>query len=376
MNIAIYDTDHFETTYTLFQLLNIPGNKITLFVTENVAAALKEMPGMEQVSPQQWVILPQASYRNAVTVYRVCRHRNIAALYFSTIAHHHLFFAILCRLLPKTKTLLTIHDAHGFFKPRLRLEPRSIFRFIGIKALAGSVDVYSTLLGATKAYIQQVYKSRKNIVTIPGSFFDETSIRDNPPAQQTIIAIPGSVDKQRRDYTSLFTALSFWSQQEMELEVILLGGTGNKTSAEVVRQCKLFSSQKLQVTVYDSPFVSQQEYDRQLQRCDFMYAPLQPDFQGGSLLPETYGLTKSSGCFYDAIRFAKPLLLPAAIPVPDEMAAQTIVHDSAQALANFIANLTPTEKKAYKALAVQNARRFSLAAIRQRLAAEGLKGYV
>jgi hypothetical protein len=205
-----------------------------------------------------------------------------------------------------------------------------------------------------------VYKPSQPVLVIPGSFFDEQKAGVAPAGSAIVVAVPGSVDVQRRDYTELLTTLSILKQKDTSIEFVLLGTAREEKAKNVLRRLMCYATEHIRISVYEEPFIDQQEYDRQLKRCDFVYAPLQRIFNGDSRKPEIYGLTKSSGCFFDAVRFGKPLLLPGNIILPDELAPLSIVHHSAEELASFLATLKDTEKMAYREEGIHNAKRFGL----------------
>jgi hypothetical protein len=360
LKIGIYDTEHFETAYTLLMLFHTSDHDITLFVTKDVAANLQATMPAEQAAGYRWIILEKAALTQTVTLYRYCKKHGVGLLLFNTIAYHHLLFGLLCYLLHNTRTLLCIHDANSFFRPRLSFHARDILRYAGKKILAAAVDSYSTLLSTTQRYIDQVYMPSQPVLVIPGGFFDERKAGVAPAGPAIVVAVPGSVDVQRRDYTELLTALSILKQKNTSIEFVLLGTAREEEAKNVLRSLLCYATEHLRISVYDAPFVDQHEYDRQLKRCDFVYAPLQRTFKGDSRKPEIYGLTKSSGCFFDAVRFGKPLLLPGNIHLPDELVPLSIVHHSAEELASFLTALKETEKMAYREAAIHNAKRFDL----------------
>jgi hypothetical protein len=124
---------------------------------------------------------------------------------------------------------------------------------------------------------------------------------------------------------------------------------------------------RYKITTYEEAFVSQQEYERQLRRCDFIYAPLQTYFREESMMPETYGLTKSSVAFLMPYDLQSPCCFRQDISLPDEIAPQTLVHKSTLALAEFISSVGFEDKRRYQENAIRNARRFTLPAIRNKI---------
>ena len=55
MQLAIYESGHFETAYTLIRLFDLPGNHITIFADAQTAERLDELLG-EPKEKYRWVI--------------------------------------------------------------------------------------------------------------------------------------------------------------------------------------------------------------------------------------------------------------------------------------------------------------------------------
>ena len=364
MNIAIYDTEHFETTYTLTRIFDTGDIAITLFVTSDVALSLTTLLGTTH-SPLNWVIFEKHNVSNTTKIYNQCTKRKIDLLLLNTVSHHHFFFGILCLLLKKTRTILTIHDANSSFNPLLSFNFRTFLRFAGKKMLANAVSGYATPLSSTKEYICKNFTVQKRTVIFPGSFFCEGLRAPRRYDGKIKIVIPGSIDSRRRDYTQLYKIATSLKGQKNEFEFILLGGTKNKEGKEIANECKRHESENVKIKTYEGEFVSQEEYDFDLSDSDFVYAPLVKLFHKESTIPEQYGLTKSSGCFFDAVRFGKPILVPEYIFVPEELRAQCIPYKSIQGLSEFLTQLNDKKREDYTNSAIQNSRCFTLTKVRK-----------
>ena len=369
MKIAIYDSEHFETTYTVIRALSFSSNQVSLFVTEEVASSLKELLSAEESLSMDWIILQRANIQNSAIIYRYCCKKGIEILWLSTVSYHHLLFGTLSLLLRKTKTVITIHDANSFFRPDVAPSTRSMIRYAGKKLLNTSVDGFSTLLTSTKKYIEDNFRPAIPIGCVPGSFYTGSKISSLPDVTSLVIVIPGSFDPKRRNYNLLFALAEKWNSPGRKLEIVLLGGAKDAEASAILHQLRDLSTPTITFTVYEQAHISQLEYDRQLSRCDFVYAPLQKMFLEESAVPEQYGITKSSGCFFDAIRFGKPLLLPETIFLPGEIAPQTIVHPSTSEMAFFLHNLTQEELNRIHTTAINNSKRFTLDTISKQLTA-------
>src|SRR6266540_4432714 len=110
MQIVIYDTEHFETTYALIRIFDTPQNNITIFTTVEMSILLKQMLS-EKAGCYSWMIKDKRSY--TFDLYKYCRRKKASHLFLNTVSYHHIFFAILCFFLRQTKSILTIHAANS-----------------------------------------------------------------------------------------------------------------------------------------------------------------------------------------------------------------------------------------------------------------------
>jgi len=363
MNVGIYDTEHFETTYTLIRLLDNGKNKIAIFIVADLAPALKKMLKNEGIE-YEWHFLQQNKFNNSGIVYKYCNRNHIDLLFLNTISQHHLLFGLLSIFLRKTKTVLTIHDSNSFFRPQLKIGLCSFLRYAGKKLLVKKMTRFATLLVSTKVYIQQTFKPKQDIVCIPGSFFENKNYKVQPTNTCLKIVVPGSIDFKRRNYHFILQLLTHLNMRKIEL--VLLGGINEKNKT-FLAQCKAFDSDLIKIKTYNQPFVDVEEYERQLINCDFILAPVQKFFEGESAIPEEYGVTKSSGSFFDAIRFGKPLIISADVTIPEEIEKQCIRYGSLDELIKFFADLNVEKRLQYSQISLENSMNFTLENVRKRL---------
>jgi len=362
MNAGIYDTEHFETTHALIRLLDNGKNKITIFIVADLAPVLKKMLRSEGIE-YEWHFLQRNKLINSFIIYRYCKRNKIDILFLNTVAQHHILFGFLCIFLKKIKTVLTIHGANSHFKPAVKLGLSSFLRYAGKKILTKNVTHFATLLSSTKLYVQKTFQPKQEVICIPGSFFENESY----PITDTFlkIVVPGSVDFKRRNYDFVLKLLGELNIKS-RIEFVLLGGIAENNKI-MLTQFKAFDSDLVKIKTYDEPFIDTGEYETQLKTCDFILAPIQKFFEDESSISEEYGVTKSSGTFFDAIRYGKPLLISADISIPEELEKQCIRYHTVQDLASFLENLNFEKKLKYSQMAVSNSLNFTLENIRKAL---------
>ena len=362
MNAGIYDTEHFETTHALIRLLDDGNNKITIFIVADLAPALKKMVQSEGIE-YEWHFLQRNKLINSFIIYRYCKRNKIDILFLNTVSQHHILFGLLCIFLKKIKTVFTIHDANSLFKPQFKLGFSSALRYAGKKLLTKNVTHFATLLSSTRQYVQETFRPKQDVICIPGSFFETEGYQSTGTFLK--IVVPGSVDFKRRNYDFILQLLGYLSQKN-KIQIVLLGGR-DENNKSILTQFKALNSDLVTIKTYDQPFIDTGEYETQLKTSDFILAPIQKYFEGESSIPEEYGVTKSSGSFFDAIRFGKPLLLSTDIIIPEEIEQQCIRYQSVEELARFFEDLNPEKKIQYHQMALSNALNFTVENTRKRL---------
>ena len=367
MDIVIYDTQHFETTYAYIRLFDHPTCRITLFISPEVEKPLKDNLGVS-ATKYTWVIRTGSNIKFAKKLYKTCLKVKPAYLIFTTISDYHLVYGLICMGLTKTKTILVIHDANSFFKPVLSLSARSLVKYLGKKALSFFINSYATLLSSTKDYIATTFKPNKPIHLLPGGIYENY----NPPQPSSYsglqILIPGSIDKKRRAYEEVWELVNLLKSKEGIYRIILLGKPVDEYGLLLLKQLREVTISNIELVVFDQ-FVEQSVYNNFLKDCDVIWIPLRKEFINDSMYTESYGITKASGSFFDAVRYAKPMLLPAHITIVPELQQQILTYSSIENLTTILEELSLKDSYYNRVLeqAKNNALNFTVDAVRSRI---------
>lgn len=367
MHLVIYDTEHFETTYALVRILDTPKHSITLFVTPVMAHVLKGL-FKEDMHKYKWVIKKPNEVSFIYRLYQYCSTVKAGYLYLNTVAHHHILFGVLCILLPKTKTILTVHDVNSLFNPTLRFSAKPILRYIGKKVLAGAASEYAVLLENCKRYLQAGLGISKKITVLPGSVYEGNPDKAVRQLLVFTVVIPGSIDNKRRNYELILCLMEQLKQASLYFQIVILGSARTKWAKSFQKKIKQASTENSTVRIYESYFVDQVEYDEQLSRCQLVLLPLVTETTNDAVT-ETYGQTKASGGFFDAVRHAKPVLLPAQIPVSPELEEQCVPYHSLHHLVALLLLYADNEKEYFRLAerAQRNSLNFTPESIRAQL---------
>lgn len=363
---VIYDTEHFETTYALIRILDKEEIQLAIFTTSKMEFVLKEMLG-DSSSRYLWNTCKKSNLWFAVKLYHYCSIQKVSHLFLNTVSYHHIYFGVLCGLLRNTKSILTIHNANSFFNPKFQFRSRSIIQFLGKKSLKLTANAYATLLESTKQYIREKYKPRQPIYVLPGGVNETVLTNKTQKESAIVLLVCGSIDEFRRDYNRVFELAYELEQRRTTCEIVLLGSATGQYGKDIIMRSLNWVGSFVSLKVYTSHFVSTSEYEMQLKQCHFIFHPLNRIIHVPDRQPEEYGISSSSGSFFDAIRFAKPILLPSEIQLPIEIAAQCVCYCSIQELADFLNTLSETKMEQLQSKAQKNSLNFTVGAVRKRL---------
>ncbi|HEV7330756.1 MAG TPA: hypothetical protein VGN63_06945 [Flavisolibacter sp.] len=366
--IVIYDTEHFETTYALIRIVDLEFNSITIFADKTTETVLRQMLG-EHANKFTWVTRSKTDYTTALALYRYCTVHNVTVLFLNTVSHHHLLIAVTSLCLKKVNVILTVHAANSFFSPKISFSPRSILRFLGQKLLRISVSSYAALLSSIRDYIVENFKIKKNVYLLPGGVFEPDKIKSlsTDPNSQLRIVVPGSIDHYRRDYQQIFELANLLELKKQNIQLILLGTAVGTYGKNVIRQCESLILKHVQLRYYDVDFIDPVEYEHQLDSCDFIFLPLTQMCKKPGEQAEEYGRTICSGSFYDAIRFAKPILIAENIPLAPELQDQCFPFPSLPGLCEILSKMSHGEREEITTKAFRNSQRFSVTLLRKEI---------
>jgi hypothetical protein len=359
VNIVLYESEHFETLEALVRLFDTGAHRIHLLIPRWMENYLDP----ENQLPAQVHWLPDTKKDHPKAAERVCRQTGATLLVLGTVSFRHWQFAQVCRRLRSgTKSLLFIHDIRDLFEPLWGTGIRNWVQYFGRLRLRRLVSAYAVLLEEIKSYILHHYRPGKPVYVIPGSFYGGGTPTD-PDPERLLIAVPGSVDTTRRDYTDVEALARYFENlnEQPGIQISLLGGVTERTPSWV---------HTLHVMVrYEPGGLTQEEFDREMQASELVWLPLAPEFRRDGSPTEYYGSTKSSGAFFDALRYGKPLLLPDGLPVPQILASATIYYSDATYLRYLLLELKKNlvARRRLQAIARGSAEQVTLSSVRARV---------
>ncbi|MCR6721562.1 MAG: hypothetical protein NVV59_15050 [Chitinophagaceae bacterium] len=180
--------------------------------------------------------------------------------------------------------------------------------------------------------------------------------------------VAGSVDPRRRDYEELDSLILYIEKNQLPVRITILGATDSPYGKEKCDSWSKLNLQFVQLKWYESGTIPQEEYDRVIATSHFIFHPstLAAVLEDGAL--EQYGKTVCSGIFSDAIRHAKPLILPATLSTDPNFERCSFRYSGIHEIASFLQDLTssPTEIRSWQVAGMEMAKQFTVEKIRLR----------
>jgi hypothetical protein len=318
MNIGIYELEHFESVYPLIRFHEKENNRIILFVSERVFHELNARL-KNSLTCIEWFIKPDKKAIRSFLwdMFLLCKEKKIQTLYLHTVSSNHLFFAFLVGLLRnKCQIIITVHEVNNFFLSKFSFNLRILIRHVGKKILFLLCRQYMTISESTCQYLRQITQNKLPVHWFPGGIFEEEYYEAPTLPYNTInIVVPGTLDSRRRDYKDVFVFLKKANARQLSVHVCLLGGNVEGISSDIINDCNEYLRSFMNLTFYHDAFISSSDFQRKMNEAHFIWVPSVIRSTIEDDIEEIYGVSKTTGNLFDAIRFARPLILPEVLKI-------------------------------------------------------------
>jgi len=367
MKTVIFDTEHFETAYALIRLFDVDENELTIFTNEHVRVILQQMLG-EKYTRYDWVVQGkrESNFRFILRIHKLLKILRPGLFIYSTVRDNHLLHAWMLKKHPQMRSVLTLHAINCVTRHFPGLGIRPVVRNIGSKLLVRQADELNLLAATLRKHLDKKLRRKKPVHNLPGAVY-ERNAEEIQLAGTIRLVIPGSIDRERRDYDEVFRLLDLAEQGHVAVEAILLGAPVGEYGASIVARAKRRKGVYTAIQAYDTTHVPVEEFDRQMKVAHFVYIPVVRFSYAHDHIREVYGETKTSGNIFDAVRYARPVLHPTHLAVPDEMKNSSYRYEKAAELVSFFRDLgqQPAEYAAWQQRALESSMKFTPEAIRE-----------
>jgi hypothetical protein len=271
---------------------------------------------------------------------------------------------------PDCKTIFTVHTVNAWLKPKPAFDIKQIMRtidtnlcsFIGPRFLLPKYDAINVVYPTLKEYVENETDYRKKVFALPFGFFDEENFEKIEGDKKIRFVITGQIEEHRRDYDIILNAFeNIFPKYNKEIELILLGYPVGGYGARIIKRCKNLKEQGYNIKYFDG-FVPEKEYNESLKKVDFIILPIKIKSKGMGVVAEYYGKTKGNAGIFEAIQYAKPMIIPADFNMVDELKSSTFFFKDPKNLEETIGKLIENKEeiKKLKQTAYNNSKHFSV----------------
>lgn len=224
-----------------------------------------------------------------------------------------------------------IYNINTWTGSNIRFTPK-IYNYLEVilrKRLLSRIDGIIVEYSPLRDYMKRLV-SKKNI-----EYFTPVICKKvNPPSSKYRITVPGHIDPTRRNYGFLLDSLNYLQDHQDVIELHLLGSPNGPEGENIVSRCDRLIKSGWSIR-YHRGWVPVEQFEQVLETTGLIVSPIKNTKVNGAVT-EIYGQSKGSGCFGDAIRYGKPLVLPDHYQVPPETEGFVRTYSTKDDLAELI----------------------------------------
>jgi hypothetical protein len=272
---------------------------------------------------------------------------------------------------PKSKTILLIHHVNAWMKPRLIFNIKHPIRTIDTNLSSALIrnfifpkfDAINVIYYPLKDHIRANTDYEKEIFTLPTSIFENVKTTEGQKENGKLrIVIPGLIQEHRKDYSAVFPAFeNLFEKYKGKIKLYVPGLPVARFGKQVYNKFKDMGQKDRDIVIFDH-FVPDDIFDDILIKSDIILAPIRIKTRADSDIEETYGKTVGSGIIFNAIQYAKPIVVPAEFNMLSDLESSTLKYSDSIELEKIVTELIPDSVKLQelKKEAMINSQKFSL----------------
>ncbi|KYK22470.1 hypothetical protein AYK24_02015 [Thermoplasmatales archaeon SG8-52-4] len=340
-NIGILEVHcHVKFLHTMIRICKIKDTNITIFTTKDLLSRLEKY--MDINENYNIVLKRNKEGLNSFLkrVEKICNEK-IDLLFVNTIQVTNYYLPRFLSFNPKCKTIMTVHIANAWFKqkfvfnlkkPIISLDT-NISSIIVKFLILPKFDAINVIYPPIKDYILNETNYKKEIFTLPFNFY-ENNLKADKTNKRIKFVVPGQIEEHRREYKFVLDAFEHLLKDFNEdIDLYLLGYPVGNYGKSILKRCEDLKNKGYNIFTFNS-FIPEEQYNEIISDSDFIIAPIKIKSRGWGEIQEIYGLTKASAVVFEAIQYAKPLVVPNEFKIIKELENSTIKYIDSKDLEN------------------------------------------
>jgi hypothetical protein len=267
--------------------------------------------------------------------------------------------------------IVIVHHANAWLKSRFVFNMKHVISTIDSnlssalikKFILPKFDAINVIYPPVKDYILKNTDYDKEIFTLPTSIFEENKLRLSAKKDDKLhVVLPGLIQEHRKDYKMTIPVFeNLFKRFKEHLALSVLGLPVGQYGKSIYMAFTHMRDRGYNVSIFDR-YVPDETFDEILTNSDIIFAPIRINSRADNETEEQYGITVGSGNIFDAIKYAKPIIVPAEFNMLDELKSSALKYSTPTELEQIIAELisNPEKLKHLKEEALVNSRKFSL----------------
>jgi len=363
---------HIPILYTFSRICKTSNTNVTIFTTKELYLRLETYLS-DKNKKNYDIILKEdnETFHSFVKRVETICNKKIDVLFINTI--HETLLDLVCYLgfNPKSKTILLIHHVNAWLKPRLifvikhpiRTVDTNLASMLIRRFILNKFDAINVIYHPLKEYIRANTNYEKKIFTLPTSVFEnDKTMKKRENVKKLKIVIPGLIQEHRKDYDTVFPAFkTLFEHHKEKIKLCIPGLPVGRFGRQIYDKFKEMEKKGYDVEIFDH-FVPDDTFDDILTRSDIILAPIRIKTRADGEIEEIYGKTVGSGVVFNAIQYAKPIIVPAEFNMLPELESSTLRYSDSVELENIMEKLmsNPEKLQELKREALTNSQKFSL----------------
>jgi len=364
-NIGILEVHcHVKFLNTIIRICKTKDTNITIFTTKDILSRLDKY--LESKDKYEIVLKNdnEGLHSFLKRVEKICNER-IDLLFVNTIQVTNYYLPRFLGFKPKCKTIMTVHIANAWFKQKFvfNLKKPIISLDTNISSILvkflilPKFDAINVIYPPIKDYILEETEYKKKIFTLPFNFYDN-NLKADKKNKKIKFVVPGQIEEHRREYKFVIDAFEqLFKDFNEDIDLYLLGYPVGNYGKSILKRCEDLKNKGYNIFTFNS-FIPEEEYNEIISNSDFIIAPIKIKSRGWGEIQEIYGLTKASAVVFEAIQYAKPLVVPNDFKIIEELEISTIKYMDSKDLENklkeYIINKNKIKSLKEKALKSSN----------------------
>jgi hypothetical protein len=352
----------------MIRICKIKDTNIIIFTTKDLLSRLEKYLGTKD---QYEIVLKnddEGLQSFLKRVEKICNER-VDLLFVNTIQVTNYYLPRFLGFKPKCKTIMTVHIANAWFKQRFVFNLKkpiisldtNVSSIIVKFLILPKFDAINVIYPPIKDYILNETNYKKEIFTLPFNFY-ENNLKADKTNKRIKFVVPGQIEEHRREYKFVLDAFEhLFKDFNEDIDLYLLGYPVGNYGKSILRRCEDMKNKGYNIFTFNS-FIPEEQYNEIISDSDFIIAPIKIKSRGWGEIQEIYGLTKASAVVFEAIQYAKPLVVPNEFKIIKELENSTIKYIDSKDLENKLKDCIVNKNRIQdlKKVALKSSKYYSL----------------